>query len=61
MKKVRGLPPIDLSHTAAMLCLRRIKSFVFAWQASPRREFSARLTVQKTKLFILLRLNMVAE
>ena len=35
------------SRSAAMLSLRRIKSFVFARQASARREFSARLAVQK--------------
>ena len=39
--------PIDLSHSAAMLSLRRIKSFGFARKASPTREFSARLAVQK--------------
>ena len=30
-----------------MLSLRGIKSFVFAWQASARRKFSARLTMRK--------------
>ena len=39
--------PIDLCHSAAMLSPRRIKSFVFARLASPRRKFSARLAVQK--------------
>ena len=43
---------IDLSHSAAMF---------FARQASPTREFSASQALQKTKLFILLRLNMAAE
>ena len=38
---------VGLSHPAAMLSLRRIKSFVFAHQASPTREFSARLSGQK--------------
>ena len=36
---------IDLSHSAAMLSLRRIKSFVFARLASPTCEFSAMLAV----------------
>ena len=31
----------------AMLSLRRIKSFVFAWLRSPRCEFSVRLALQK--------------
>ena len=44
-----------------MLSLGRIKSFVFARQASARREFSARLAVQKQSFFILLRLNMAVE
>ena len=38
---------IGLSHSAAMLSLSGIKSFVFARQASPTREFSARLGGQK--------------
>ena len=38
---------IDPYHLAAVLNLRGIKSFVFARQASARREFSARLAVQK--------------
>ena len=37
-----------------MLRLGEIKSFVFARQASAKREFCARLAVPKTKLFILL-------
>ena len=43
---------IDLCHSAAMMSLRRIKSFVYARQASPskRREFSARLAVRKQSL-----------
>ena len=36
-----------LYHSAAMLSLKRIKSSVFSRQASARREFSARLAVQK--------------
>ena len=32
-----------------MLSLRRIKSFVFARQASPRHELSARLAIQKRR------------
>ena len=40
--------PTDLCHSAAMLSLQRIKSYVFAWQALPRCKFStARLAVQK--------------
>ena len=35
----------------AMLSLRRVKSFVFAQQASPRRKFSPRLAVCKYKAF----------
>ena len=38
---------MDLCHSAAMLSLRGIKSFVFARQPSRRSEFSARSTVQK--------------
>ena len=38
---------IDPYDSAAMLKLGRVKTFVFAWQASARREFSARLAVQK--------------
>ena len=38
---------IDPYHSAAMLSLGGIKSFVFARQASATREFSAWLTVQK--------------
>ena len=38
---------IDPYHSAAMLSLGEIKSFVYARQASARREFSARITVQK--------------
>ena len=38
---------IDLCHSTAMLSLGRIKSFVFTRLVSPRREFSARLVVQK--------------
>ena len=38
---------IDPYHSAAMLNLGGINSFVFAQQASVRREFSARLAVQK--------------
>ena len=38
---------IDPYHSAAMLSFGEIKSFVFARQASARREFSARLAVQK--------------
>ena len=45
----------------AMLSLRGIKSVVFARQASPRREFSPRLALQKQSFFILPRLNMAAE
>ena len=51
---------IDFSNSAAMMSLRRIKSFVFARIASPTREFSARLAVQK-QIQILLRVNMAAE
>ena len=36
---------------AAMLSLEGLGSFVFVQQASPRREFSARLAVQKKKTF----------
>ena len=42
---------IDPYHSAAMLSLGGIKSFVFTRQASARREFSARLAVQKNKAF----------
>ena len=42
-----SIAQIGLSHSAAMLAARRIKSFVFARQASPAREFSARLGGQK--------------
>ena len=52
---------LDLYHSEAMLSLGGIQSFVFARQASARREFSARLAVQKQSFFILLRLNMAAE
>ena len=45
----------------AMLSLRRNKSFVFARQASPKREFCTRLVAQKQSSFISLRLNMAAE
>ena len=38
---------IDPYHSVAMLSLGGIRSFVFARQASARREFSARLAVQK--------------
>ena len=38
---------IDPYHSAAKLSLGGIKSFVFARQASARREFRARLAVQK--------------
>ena len=38
---------VDLSHLAAMLSLRRIRCFVFAGLASPTRECSSRLAVQK--------------
>ena len=38
---------IDLSHSAAVLSLRRTKSFVFERLASPTREFSAELAVKK--------------
>ena len=38
---------IEPYQSVAMLSLGGIKSFVFAWQASTRREFSARLAVQK--------------
>ena len=47
--KIRSL--IDLYHSAAILSLSRIKSFVFARQASPRRKFSARLAVQKQSFY----------
>ena len=40
-------PLIDPYHAAAMLSLGGIKGFVFARRASARREFSARLAVQK--------------
>ena len=36
---------IDPYHSAAMLSLVGIKSFVLTRQASPRREFSARLAM----------------
>ena len=42
-----GLSTIDLYHSAAMLSLRRIQSLVFAREVSPRRDFSARLALQK--------------
>ena len=58
---VGSFPNLDLSHSAAMLSLRRIKTFVFARQASPILEFNAMLNHVKTKLFILLRLNMAAK
>ena len=38
-------------HSAAMLSLGGIKSFVFARQASARHEFSARLAVQKQSFY----------
>ena len=53
LKFIEGLDPslhivqMDPYHSAAMLSLGGIKSFVFARQASARREFSARLAVQK--------------
>ena len=40
-----GYFAIDPYHSAAMLSLGGIKTFVFARQASARREFSARLAV----------------
>ena len=43
------------------MSLGKIKSFVFARQASAIREFSARPTLQKQGFFILTRLNMAAE
>ena len=45
-KKKISARAIDPYRPAAMLILGGIKSFVFARQASPRREFSARLAVQ---------------
>ena len=44
--------PIDPYHSAAMLSLGGIKTFVFAWQAWARGEFSARLAVQKQSSFL---------
>ena len=37
----------DLYHSAAMLSLGEIKSFVFARQTSARQIYKARLAVQK--------------
>ena len=42
---------IGLSHSVVMLSLRRIKSFVFACQASPTHEFSARLGGQNKAFY----------
>ena len=42
---------IDPYQSAAMLSLGRIKSFVFARQASARPEFSARFAVQKQAFY----------
>ena len=42
----------------AMLSLRRIKSFVFAWLRSPQMRIQCEASLAKTKLFILRRLNM---
>ena len=42
---------MDPYHSAAMLSLGGIKSFVFARQALARNEFSAMLAVQKKKDF----------
>ena len=44
-------PAIDPYHSAAMLSLGGIKSFVFARQASAIREFSARFAVQKQSFY----------
>ena len=44
--------PMDPYHSVAMLSLGGIKTFVFAWQASARGEFSARLAVQKQSFFL---------
>ena len=41
----------DPYHSATMLSLGEIKGFVFARKASARREFSARLAVQKQSFF----------
>ena len=41
---------IDLCHLAAMLSLRRIKSFVFAWLASHSTRIWGRLAMQ-TKVY----------
>ena len=51
--KSNNIKIIDLYHTVAMLSLRRIRSFVFAWQASATREFSARLAVRKQSFLFL--------
>ena len=49
--RLRQLKTIDPYHLAAMLSLGGIESFVFARQASARREFSSRLAVKKWFLF----------
>ena len=51
VKQNQSKRKIDLYDSAAMLSLRRIKGFVFARQASARREFSARLAVQKQSFY----------
>ena len=51
---------IDLFHSAAMLSLRRIKSLFSHGKPRPDA-YSERGLPFKTKLFILLRLNMAAE
>ena len=51
---------IDLSHSAVMLSLRRIKRLVFTRLASPTI-VTCEASRAKTKLFILLRLDMTTE
>ena len=50
-KEIKVFHPIDPYPLAAMSSLKGIYSFVFAWQASARRDFSARLAVQLNKAF----------
>ena len=52
--------PIDLSHSAAMLSLWRIKALFLHGKPRPDANL-VRGLLSKTKLFILLRLNMAAE
>ena len=59
--KALGQKMLTSLHTAAILSLRRIGSWLF-WNGKPRTEFaSAEACRAKTKPVIPLRLNMAAE